>query len=152
MSYVKLSANGSVERYPYTLTELKRETPNVSFPSQLSDEDAADFGLYPVTPAEQPAYDYRKNLERTAVQGADGWVEQWTEVDASAEEIAQRTEVQSSIVRGDRNQRLTNSDWTQLADNTADTNAWAAYRQALRDLPAQPGFPHNVTWPTEPTT
>ena len=55
-------------------------------------------------------------------------------------------------VRADRDKRLADSDWTQLADNTADTNAWAAYRQALRDLPSTDGFPHDVTWPTEPTT
>jgi len=55
-------------------------------------------------------------------------------------------------VRADRDKRLADSDWTQLADNTADTNAWAAYRQALRDLPTTDGFPHDVTWPTEPTT
>jgi len=55
-------------------------------------------------------------------------------------------------VRADRDKRLADSDWTQLADNTADTNAWAVYRQALRDLPTTDGFPHDVTWPTEPTT
>ena len=27
---------------------------------------------------------------------------------------------------------------------------WVAYRQALRDIPAQPGFPENITWPTKP--
>ncbi len=35
----------------------------------------------------------------------------------------------------------------------ADTQAaWAAYRQALLDVPAQAGFPHNVTWPEVPST
>ena len=57
---------------------------------------------------------------------------------------------QSAAVRADRNARLAATDWTQIADSTADKPAWAAYRQALRDVPAQVGFPQSVTWPQEP--
>lgn len=54
-------------------------------------------------------------------------------------------------VRTQRNKKLAETDWTQLADSSADTAAWATYRAALRDLPTTEGFPHNVTWPTEPS-
>ena len=57
---------------------------------------------------------------------------------------------QAAAVRADRNARLAATDWTQIADSTADKPAWAAYRQALRDVPAQVGFPQSVTWPQEP--
>lgn len=57
----------------------------------------------------------------------------------------------SGMVRHDRNLRLASSDWTQLTDAPVDRAAWAAYRQALRDLPQQTGFPENVQWPIEPT-
>ena len=53
-------------------------------------------------------------------------------------------------VRAERNRLLTASDWTQVADAPVDQAAWAAYRQALRDLPQQDGFPLNVIWPTTP--
>lgn len=53
-------------------------------------------------------------------------------------------------IRSERNQRLAASDWTQLRDATVDQAAWATYRQALRDLPQQPGFPATVVWPTPP--
>lgn len=56
-------------------------------------------------------------------------------------------------VRTERNQKLKDSDWTQLADATLSPEtieAWAAYRQALRDIPAQAGFPFDVTYPTKP--
>ena len=53
-------------------------------------------------------------------------------------------------VRAERNTKLTATDWTQIADSTADKPAWAAYRQALRDVPAQVGFPQSVTWPAKP--
>ena len=46
--------------------------------------------------------------------------------------------------------RLQSSDWTQLADSTVDSQAWAEYRQQLRDLSKQPGFPDDVVWPTAP--
>ena len=53
-------------------------------------------------------------------------------------------------VRTDRDAKLTESDWTQVADAPADKAAWATYRQSLRALPEQAGFPNTVTWPTEP--
>ena len=53
-------------------------------------------------------------------------------------------------VRADRNQRLASSDWTQLADAPVDKAAWAAYRQALRDITTQQGFPWNIQWPAQP--
>ena len=53
-------------------------------------------------------------------------------------------------VRAERNTKLTATDWTQIADSTADKPAWAAYRQDLRDVPLQVGFPQSVTWPAKP--
>jgi hypothetical protein len=53
-------------------------------------------------------------------------------------------------VRTERDRLLTASDWTQVADAPVNQAAWAAYRQALRDVPQQSGFPKSVTWPTPP--
>jgi len=53
-------------------------------------------------------------------------------------------------VRAERNTKLTATDWTQIADATADKQAWATYRQALRNISTQAEFPNNVTWPTQP--
>ena len=53
-------------------------------------------------------------------------------------------------VRVLRDALLTASDWTQVADAPVDQAAWAIYRQALRDVPSQAGFPDNVTWPVKP--
>jgi hypothetical protein len=52
-----------------------------------------------------------------------------------------------------RNAELQESDWTQLPDvplTVEQVSAWAVYRQALRDLPAQPGWPANINWPVQP--
>lgn len=48
-----------------------------------------------------------------------------------------------------RNHLLAVSDNKVWPDNVPD--AWRTYRQALRDVPAQSGFPTNVTWPSEPS-
>jgi len=53
-------------------------------------------------------------------------------------------------VRAERDALLAASDWTQVADAPVDQAAWATYRQALRDVPSQIGFPENVEWPSEP--
>ena len=57
---------------------------------------------------------------------------------------------QAKAVRQSRTEKLKDSDWTQIADSTADKAAWATYRQALRDITAQAGFPWTVTWPDAP--
>jgi len=53
--------------------------------------------------------------------------------------------------RGKRGDLLSQSDWTQIADAPVDPAVWATYRQALRDITDQAGFPNTITWPTEPT-
>jgi hypothetical protein len=53
-------------------------------------------------------------------------------------------------VRVERTQRLKDSDWTQLADAPVNKTAWAVYRQSLRDVTIQPGFPWQIDWPNMP--
>jgi hypothetical protein len=57
---------------------------------------------------------------------------------------------QATNVRRQRTEKLKDCDWTQIADSTADKTAWATYRQALRDITGQAGFPWAVTWPETP--
>ncbi|WP_419788055.1 tail fiber assembly protein [Pseudodesulfovibrio sp.] len=55
--------------------------------------------------------------------------------------------------RACRDQLPTASDWTQLKDSVLDDEAmvqWQSYRQALRDVPQQAGFPDAVKWPAVP--
>ena len=66
---------------------------------------------------------------------------------------AQKDAEQAASVRSDRDRRLAKTDWRVIkvleAGSLQDFD-WAAYRQMLRDVPSQGGFPWNVTWPTEP--
>lgn len=59
------------------------------------------------------------------------------------------TESLAAKVRAERNARLAETDWRMLADVTADP-LWMTYRQALRDITEQEGFPIDVVWPEAP--
>ena len=69
---------------------------------------------------------------------------------ASFVEPSPQTDVQrGSAIILERNAELVATDWWGVSDRTMTTEQ-AAYRQALRDIPSQAGFPTNVTWPTKP--
>ena len=63
---------------------------------------------------------------------------------------AQKDTEQAASVRTSRTEKLKDCDWTQISDSTADKAAWATYRQALRDITKQAGFPWAVEWPVQP--
>ena len=154
MFYAKLDADGNLERYPYTLTDLRRDNPRTSFPKTISDETAAEFGCVSVTMVDPPAEDHTKNFERSARQVNGAWQERWIETDATAEQIAERTTTVSNDVRIKRNEKLAACDWTVLPDSPLSDGKkteWQQYRQGLRDITSAEGFPHNVSWPSEPT-
>jgi len=57
---------------------------------------------------------------------------------------------QASAVRQSRGEKLSECDWTQVADAPVDKAVWATYRQALRDITTQDGFPWDIVWPDTP--
>lgn len=79
---------------------------------------------------------------------------------AAPEEVAQReadiaaASVDFSRIVAERNMKLAASDWTQLPDSpftAEEKQAWADYRQALRDMPASFTTVDAVEWPTAPS-
>lgn len=85
----------------------------------------------------------------------NGRIEQYAEA-APVPSVPEPTEEQQEMqVRAARNSLLDLCDWTQLPDaplTEEQKQAWAEYRQALRDVPEQAGFPENVVWPSTPET
>jgi len=63
---------------------------------------------------------------------------------------AQKDAEQAKSVRQTRSDKLADCDWTQVADSPVDKAVWATYRQALRDITKQDGFPWEITWPDAP--
>ena len=76
--------------------------------------------------------------------------EEATAAEQEAAYKATKDTEQAKSVRDTRNQKLKDSDWTQIADAPVDKAAWAVYRQALRDVTSQEGFPWTITWPEAP--
>lgn len=149
--FVKIT-NGQVNQYPYTIGDLRKANPNVSFPKSIPNETLAKYGVYPVTIA--PAPEYNDRTQRLVTQHPTLINGVWTVTKAVvAKDQAQidSENTQKAVeVREKRDHLLTGTDWTQVADAPVDQQAWAVYRQALRDIPSQDGFPWDVTFPEKP--
>lgn len=136
----------------YSIAQLHRDNPQVSFPQDIPIETLATFGVYPLAATAPPTFDAatQNMAEAEPVQAGEQWVQVWRVSEASAEEIAERAAEQAESVRAQRNALLIASDWTQVADSLVNRTTWAEYRQALRDVTTQAGFPYTVAWPTKP--
>ena len=123
---------------------------NVSFPaSGPSDAFLAENNAYKVNLFKDHDRATQK-LVPTEPYIENGWAYTVKVEPKTAEDIAAETTSKSAQVRSQRDRLLAFSDWTQVLDAPVDKAAWAAYRQSLRDVPLQAGFPENVTWPKEP--
>lgn len=153
--------NGIVTRWPLAEHYVQVEYPNTSFSFPLSDDVLQEFGFVQFKQTDPPVYDSEFQIPEEQVPSLQNGVavQTWNIKEKySAEEktqlIAQkeiaRQELAQNTVRGLRNGLLSSSDWTQVADAPVDKAAWATYRQALRDIPQQEGFPDNVVWPVAP--
>ena len=86
---------------------------------------------------------YNKTTGDGAVFDDDANLSDWPDFQADSV-------IASAIqVRTQRDKLLATSDHMALADRITDS--WRTYRQALRDVPAQSGFPASITWPVEPS-
>lgn len=66
-------------------------------------------------------------------------------------EFGQKTAAAWENLRIERNKRLSDCDWTQVADAPVDQTQWAYYRQTLRNLPEVTVDPRYPLWPNPPT-
>jgi hypothetical protein len=147
-----LAPNQTAETFPYSIGDLRRDNPNTSYPRNPSDATLADWNLFPVTDKPTPAYNpatQNCNQVNPTLEAGE-WVMTWAVTPATPEQIAERTSAKEAEVRQQRNQLLSTCDWTQLPDAPVLRATWATYRQALRDVTAQEGFPWNVVWPEQP--
>lgn len=72
------------------------------------------------------------------------------DVPVSVDVAPQSNEELAAMARSKRDALLTSCDWTQVSDAPVDQLAWREYRQALRDVPEQSGFPLDIDWPVAP--
>lgn len=152
--YVKITS-GNVDQYPYTIGQLRRDNPNISFPKQISDSLLQSYDVHKVSIDDLPSYDEKtqsveQNAAPTLVDGS--WVLGWTVNEKTSEEISEYNEIVSVNNRSVRNEKLSETDFYALSDVTMSTEM-QTYRQALRDLPTTASnWPHlqDSDWPTKP--
>jgi hypothetical protein len=126
--------------------------PNTSFPSQWTPALVEELGLDPVFESPTPTTTrYQVAFKDGVEQDSQGrWLWKWSISEMDDDAKAAKDSEQAKAVRSDRDKRLSDTDWTQVADAPVDKAVWATYRQALRDVPAQAGFPYDITWPAKP--
>ena len=152
---------------------IRKSMPNTSLPRIWTEEICNFLGIDPVleAPAPTPSGEYKVVSRNGVVQDANGnWVEAYVERDmfadyvdedgvtvtkASQEEAytATKDAEAATAARATRDGLIASCDWMAIKAFEAGTGVateWATYRQALRDVSAQEGFPNDITWPEKP--
>ena len=124
--------------------EIRAQFPNTSIPSHLTDAVIESLGLARIVSTEKPSGHIVEELPPAQVDNV--WTQQWSVRQPTEEE----TVAKAAAMRVERNRYLSESDWTQVADAPVDKEVWTSYRQALRDITEQAGFPWEVSWPEQP--
>ena len=165
MSVYRIRSTGEVK----TQGQIRSMHKNVSLPKVWGENVHESLGIDPVTPTVQPdpSGDYKVVVRNGLEQDANGnWVWAWTEQDMFQEytddegtvvtvqdqidaKVAADNAALEATERATRDDLLKATDHYGLSDVTM-TEAMTAYRQALRDVPQQEGFPQTITWPTKP--
>ena len=148
--------NPTVETFPYSIGNLRRDNPSTSFPRNPSDELLAQWNVFPVVAQDPPTFNAAtQDLNQTNPTLTNNkWLQTWAVTAASSDEIAQRTTAKEVEIRAERDRLIAETDWVVVMAKETGTNiatAMKTYRQALRDLPSADGFPHTMTWPTKPS-
>jgi len=160
MLYALINSNNVIE-YPLSIPLLKKRYKSTSFPFEFEEFDYTAFGVVKIEGVPQPSCDLEREriIEKTPIKIQNEWKQQWVIEPLSPDEQQQILDGKANAIRAERDRKLAESDWRIIYETEkAATDglgiqypvAWSEYRQALRDIPQQPGFPTNVTWPDLP--
>jgi len=112
-------------------------------------EVLAELGASVVLEGAQASPTRYQTAYRDGVEEIDGkWYTKYSVADMDDEAKTAKDAEQAKSVRTTRDEKLKDSDWTQVADAPVDKAVWATYRQELRDVTKQVGFPWDIEWPT----
>ena len=165
MSEYRVRESGELK----TQGQIRSDNPNMSLPKVWNSSTCDALGVDPVlvAPAPEPSGTHKVVVRNGAVQDADGnWVQAWveqemfteyTDEDGNVQTVEAQTTAydaqiaaeQAAAGRKNRDDLLKETDFYALSDVTM-SDEMQAYRQALRDVPAQSGFPSSITWPEKP--
>lgn len=138
--------------YPVTEDFIRKEYKNVSFPEPFSPIEP----YRTVVDVYRPSYDPMTHelVEIYPIETEKGWIRNWEvrelPIDIVEKKKQELYEQKAALIRQQRSMLLYQTDYTQVADSPVEKQSWADYRQALRDVTNQEGFPFNVIWPEQP--
>jgi hypothetical protein len=118
----------------------------------MSDELLNEFQVFLVEIDVCPEIEYWQDATRIdPVYENEKWVQHWSITDVDAETLQERQDQKAASIRDDRNKLLQECDWSQSRDISDEIALlWQPYRQQLRDITTQSGFPFEIVWPTKP--
>ena len=143
--------------------EIRAMHKNTSFPKVWGENVREAIGIDPVIVSPQPAPsgDYKRVVRNGAVEDGGNWIQAWVEedifvTDSDGTKADKETAYQAKLdataaesARTERDSKLAKTDFYALSD-TVMSEAMTEYRQLLRDVPAQAGFPNSINWPESP--
>ena len=143
--HLKLT-NGQPEKY--SIRQLHRDNPQTSFPKLIADDLLASYGVYPYTRPKPDEYDSLawRLIDDEFVNVNGAWILPY-KLEALPLDQAERN------IRSHRDGLLQETDWIVIKSYERGENipaVWELYRQALRDITSQAGFPYSVEWPNKP--
>jgi hypothetical protein len=145
-----LVKNGAVVQGP---TSLPKAFGNISGFHYLSNEELKKHGWLPWNLVEVVVEADEVYGPSSIVISASAVVETQTKRKKTADELAADVANKATEVRAKRDELIAETDWIVIKSlelGQSVPSAFEVYRQALRDVPAQSGFPFNVTWPVKP--
>jgi hypothetical protein len=165
MSEYRIKSTGEVK----SQGQIRSMHPNVSLPKVWNDNVHITLGIDPVlrSPKPNPSEEFKIVVRNGVEKDSNGkWVQAWTEqdmfqvyTDADGNEVTVQAQKDAKtaadsassakVERTNRDNLLKDTDHYGLSDVTMSADM-TAYRQALRDIPQQAGFPNSITWPTKP--
>ena len=155
MAYILTDGLDNIVTYPYSIGLLRRDNPNTSFPANPSLEVLAEWDVFPVEETEPPTiHVINENLIESSPNLADGvWTQAWIVSPASAGEVVERTAAYAQQASEEATGKLTvtnNFVAEGLELSKKLSPEFEAYREAIRDPSALPGYPAYTEFPVVP--
>lgn len=152
---IQLNEQDEPVNYPIVDENFRMLFPNKTFPNMLTPASIIDTGFAIYEFSEQPNNGrYEKVIEGVPRKAEDGrFFQTWLVIEMTAEEKLNVDVAQANKIRNERNIKLYRTDWVFAPDsplNDTKKQQYVVYRQSLRDVPSQAGFPWDVQWPIEP--
>ena len=151
MRYVQTSSGSFARHIRDEFESIRWDETNKTSVRKLPDDKRVEFGISRLQMVTPPAFDSASQTrgEGDAVLVGDVWTQSWVVTDLAGDDLDSAQEEAANTIRSSRDSLLAATDWQALSDITM-TDEMTSYRQALRDVPAQAGFPNTIDWPTSP--